>query len=74
LREDLEKKTPQVIEHAVRCSAGQSDSKVLKGLLTLNGQVGRDDVAFVQNLIAPKRDNIQERIEGRWECKKNMYG
>ena len=63
-----------MIECAVQYSAEQSDSKVLKGLLTLNGQVGRDDVAFVQNLIAPKRDHLQERIEGLWEYKKNMYG
>lgn len=63
-----------MIEYAVQYSAEQSDSEVLKGLLTLNGQVGRDDVAFVQNLIAPRRDNLQERIEGLWEYKKNMYG
>jgi len=59
---------------AARCSTGQSDAKFLKDLLTLNGQVGRDDVAFVQNLIAPKRDNLQVRIEGCWKYKKNMYG
>lgn len=35
-----------------------------KDLLTSNGQIGRDDVAFVQNLIAPKRDNLQEGIDG----------
>jgi hypothetical protein len=37
----------------------------LEGLLTLNGQVDRDDVAFVQNLIAPKRDTLQEWKEER---------